>query len=123
MENLIIESTEQTPEVNFNVNGQLSIKGVSIPEHIADFYHPLKEWIDALAHQLPERICFTLEMEYINTSTSIFLIQLIKKIDAFKNNLPNITFVWIYEADDDDNYDVGRDLEHGSKAVFEYKTI
>ena len=46
MENLIIEATTYTPNINFDaVNGELSISGKSYPENTFEFYKPVNEWI------------------------------------------------------------------------------
>lgn len=41
MENLIIESALKSPEVKFNINGELLIAGKSIPEDSILYYKPL----------------------------------------------------------------------------------
>lgn len=41
MENLIIESALKSPEVKFNINGELLIAGKSIPEDPILYYKPL----------------------------------------------------------------------------------
>lgn len=123
MENLIIQSTEETPEINFNINGTLLIKGVSIPENITLFYTPIVNWLNELQNNLPNSVNLTFEIEYINTSSTRVFIDIIKKVAAIKATLPNTTITWKYEEDDEDNFDLGKDLEYSAKTEFVFEVI
>ena len=123
MENLIIHSTEETPDINFNTNGQLLIKGVSIPENITSFYTPLIAWITDLEKNLPNSVNLTFEIEYINTSSTRAFIDVIRKVNSIKLLLPATTITWKYVEDDEDIYDLGKDLEYSAKANFLFETI
>jgi len=123
MENLIITQTAETPEVNFNVNGELIIKGVSIPENITEFYTPVINWIKDLELEIPNAIHLVFEIEYINTSSTRVFIEIIKKVNLLKDKCPNISIVWKYELDDEDNLDLGKDLEISAKAIMNFEII
>lgn len=123
MENLIIHQTDETPEINFNMNGQLLIKGVSIPENITNFYTPLINWIVALGDHLPESVNLVFEIEYINTSSTRVFIDVIKQVNLLKERCPNTSITWKYEEDDEDIYDLGKDLEYSAKSTFVFETI
>ncbi len=123
MENLIIHSTEETPEINFNINGQLLIKGVSIPENITNFYTPIINWIIALDKNLPQSINLTFEIEYINTSSTRVFIDIIKQINVMKERCSDTVITWNYVEDDEDIFDLGKDLEYSARSAFEFKTI
>ena len=45
MENLLIEKSEKTPYVEFNINGELRIEGRSIPEDSRAFYQGALNWL------------------------------------------------------------------------------
>ena len=121
MENLIINQTEETPEINFNVNGNCSIIGVSIPENVADFYTPVVEWLCAWENSLPNQISLVIEIEYINTSSTRAFIDLVKKFVSIKYKCPDTKIIWRYEKDDEDNLDLGKDLEFSAKANFVFE--
>jgi hypothetical protein len=123
MKNLLIHSTDETPEINFNTNGLLSVKGVSIPENITHFYTPVISWIDEFAQNLPANIQLTFEIEYINTSSTRVFLDIIKKINAYKQNCPDTVITWKYDQDDEDNFDLGKDLEYSAKAELVFETI
>jgi uncharacterized Fe-S radical SAM superfamily protein PflX len=123
MENLIIMQTAETPEINFNINGELLIKGVSIPENITDFYTPVINWIKELEKDVPNAINLVFEIEYINTSSTRVFIEIIKKVNLLKDKCPDISIVWKYELDDEDNLDLGKDLEVSAKAIMKFDII
>jgi hypothetical protein len=123
MENLLITATDETPLIDFKSDGNLLIKGVSIPENINNFYKPIVDWLGVFEKNLPSAILLQFEIEYINTSSTRVLMDIVKKIDAFKSNCPNTQIVWTYDEEDDDNYDLGIDLEYGAKSKFIFKTI
>jgi len=123
MEDLIIKQTAETPEIKFNVSGHLLIKGVSIPENITNFYTPVINWIKDLENNMPNDVKLVFEIEYINTSSTRAFIEIIKKVNLLNDKCNSITIVWRYEADDEDNLDLGKDLEHSAKSSFEFEII
>lgn len=123
MENLIIDQTEGTPEINFNVNGQLYIKGISIPENITSFYTPVINWISDLENNLPESIHLVFEIEYINTSSTRVFVDIIRKINTIKALVPDTSIIWKYMEDDEDIFDLGKDLEYSAKSNFVFDVI
>lgn len=123
MENLIIDQTEGTPEINFNINGQLYIKGISIPENITSFYTPVINWISDLENNLPESINLVFEIEYINTSSTRVFVDIIRKINTIKALVPDTSIIWKYMEDDEDIFDLGKDLEYSAKSNFVFDVI
>ncbi len=123
MENLTWSPTDETPEINFNRDGTLLIKGVSIPENAAKFYGPIIKWLDELSHDLPASISLIFEIEYINTSSTRAFIDVIKKVLSFKTKSQNVKIIWHYLAGDDNNFDLGKDLEYSVKENFEFKKL
>ena len=123
MKDLIIRQTEESPEVNFKSNGEFLIKGVSIPENVSKFYSPLTDWLEEFKKNLTENIKLTFEIEYINTSTSRSFIDIAKKIASFKEQGKNVKIIWRYVTDDEDNLDLGKDLEYSSKTEFVFEAF
>ena len=107
IENLRIEATRQMPEVNFDVNGKLSISGRAIPDNAVPFFEVLKSWIDKLECS---ESSFDINLEYRNTSASMQLFSILMKLEE-KSNVTKVTVNWHYEEDDEDHYDTGRLFE------------
>lgn len=123
MNNLFLNQTDETPEINFNSNGSLLIKGISIPENVSNFYSPILTWISEFEKNLPAEVILTFEIEYINTSSSRAFIDLIKKIISLKSENCDLRIVWKYEKDDEDNLDLGKDLEVSVRSTFEFVEV
>jgi hypothetical protein len=123
MKDLIIFHTDESPEVNFKTTGELLIKGVSIPENVSKFYSPLNDWLEQLKNNVPKTATLIFEIEYINTSTSRAFIDLAKKLASFKEIGTVVKIIWRYANDDDDNLDLGKDLEYSSKTDFVFEAI
>ncbi len=123
MTDLIINSTDETPEIVFKTSGDLLIKGVSIPENVARFYAPVTEWLEELKTCLPAHTRLVFEIEYINTSSSRSLIDISRRIASIKNSGNNASIVWRYMEDDEDNLELGKDLEYSAKIDFIFETI
>jgi hypothetical protein len=107
MKPIYIEGTSHTPKVIFNTNGELEIKGKSLPEDTYEFYKPLLNWVSECTL---ENIKFSLDLEYLNSSSANQISKLLLLIKD-NTNIKEIVINWYYETDDEDNYDFGKELE------------
>lgn len=103
MENLLIRGTNRTPDIDFNVNGNIRIKGRSILEDAGLFYNNLYSWIFRYCMSpLPETIV-NLELEYMNSSSAKSLLQLLRELVSITQNSGNRLIInWYYEFGDED---------------------
>ncbi len=108
MDDLFINDTESTPEINFKRSGQLSIKGKSLPEDPKKFYDPIFKWADDFS---AKNVQLDVQLEYVNTSSSKRIIELLKGLDN-NRNIKEINLNWFYEADDYDMLEFGEMIEH-----------
>jgi len=100
MKTIFIRNTFNTPAVFFNVKkGILRFSGKSLPENAIDFYKQIEDGLNEFFLNYSDvKLEITCEFEYINTSSSKILFNLLKKaIDHQKNN---IIIIWCYEEDD-----------------------
>ena len=80
---LQLDGNTSRPTVVFNaVNGQLHIIGRSILENSIRFYEPLLEWIVTYIKNPASKTEFHMELEYFNTSTSKYLLQLMQQLEV-----------------------------------------
>ena len=103
MQNLFIEKTETTPLIDFHTNGKLLIKGRSLPEDVHKFYEPVFYWVKELES---EAVIFDVKMEYINTSSTKKILNLLIELEN-NPNVKSIEINWFYEFDDLDMLDLG----------------
>jgi hypothetical protein len=102
-ENITIEGSKFMPAIEFHSDGQLQITGRIIPDHITDFFLPLKEWIEKLTAQV---VRFEINVEYINSCGLCEIINLFKAL-ADNKSIHDITAVWYYEEEDEEHHEKG----------------
>jgi hypothetical protein len=107
MESLFIESTKKTPEVNFNANGSLKVKGRSIPEDPSKFYDVLLLWVAEYVNHPQSITVVNVELEYFNSGTSKALLNILRILCELKNKGNEVNINWYYETGDDDIYERG----------------
>jgi hypothetical protein len=123
MKDLIIKQTENTPEINFQGNGELLIKGVSVLENAVSFYTPIMNWLDEFEKETPDIINLVFEIEYINTATTKLCVGIVKKVYAFRQLNSNVTIIWRYDEKDLDNYDLGKDFEYWANVPIKFENL
>ena len=118
MENLYIDSTSKTPEIDFKITGQLSIKGNSYPENVLEFYGAVISWLDAFLVINSDSISINVDLKYINTSSTKSILNIITKISSLAKS--TVKVAWVYEIEDDDMYATGEDLQKMSNLKFDF---
>lgn len=119
MENLKIEGTFTTPEVDFNAEtGQLSLTGSSTIEYPFDFYEKLIEWVDEYAKVSNGSTTVLVGLEYFNTSSSKCLLNFLKQVVLLKEK-GELKLKWQYDEEDEDAEDAGHDYSRLLKTPFE----
>jgi len=118
MQSINIEATSSTPQVNFDHNGKLMLKGRSLILNVKEFYNPLIEWI---SHLNTPSVRFTLDFDYFNSGSSKQILEMLKMIDS-NNNVKDFDVFWHFEKDDEDILEVGQIFEERlRKARFYFK--
>ncbi|MBL6594251.1 MAG: DUF1987 domain-containing protein [Flavobacteriales bacterium] len=109
MEDLKHEGSAKTPVVEFSSNGELLLKGRSIPENSIEFYKPLIEWLESYSESPNSTTVLSVQLEYFNTSSSKCILDVFKKLESVSGS--EITVKWHYEEDDEDMLEAGEDYE------------
>ena len=109
MEDLKYEGSAKTPVVEFSSNGELFLKGRSIPENSIEFYKPLIEWLESYSESPNSTTVLSVQLEYFNTSSSKCILDVFKKLESISGS--EITVKWHYEEDDEDMLEAGEDYE------------
>ncbi len=110
MDNLTIKETTYTPQIDFNIEGTLSMKGKSYPENAFEFYEPVMDWIEEyFENNAKDKTIFDIEITYFNSSTSKVLFDM---LDLFEENCNDhsVTVNWIYDKDDESSKEAGEDI-------------
>lgn len=117
MEDLKQEGSAKTPVVEFSSNGELLLKGRSIPENSIEFYKPLIEWLESYSEAPNSTTVLSVQLEYFNTSSSKCILDVFKKLESISGS--EITVKWHYEEDDEDMLEAGEDYEAIIDLAFE----
>ncbi|NOR87923.1 MAG: DUF1987 domain-containing protein [Bacteroidales bacterium] len=125
MENLKIAGSKQSPFVDFNAEtGKLELSGRSIPENSFEFYNPLLEWLDTYAQQSQEKTVLKVYLEYFNTSSSKYILEVLKKLKGvLKTEGKTVLVDWCYDEDDEEMQGTGEDYEDVTDLEFEYHEV
>ncbi len=102
MDKLEFQPTQKTPYVLLDPSGKLKFKGRSIPEDVSLFYEDILDWVIAYASTPASRTQVDIEMEYLNSGTSKYMLRILKKLKEVENDGGEVKIRWIYEEGDDD---------------------
>ena len=117
----LIESTRNTPTINFNAeNGSLEISGRSMPENTRKFYDPIIAWLHNFKPDPSLEISLTINLSYLNTSSTIAMLEVLKTIAKLKENGNTVKVLWHYDQYDEDMKMAGEDISSISELDFEY---
>ncbi len=111
MKNYLVLQDLTTPEIAFLTSGEFMITGTSRPEDSHAFYNPLLSWLDDFLKTKPSKINFTMEVEYLNSSSVKVLVQILRTIIEKAGKKTTLTFTWKYDHDDLDSLDQGKGFE------------
>jgi len=120
MRPLILEATEDTPEIYFHpAENIFKFSKSSLPENAIIFYKPILEWLKDYKDSPNPKTVFDFDVEYLNTASSkqIFeVIMLINEISA--KSIVEVR--WHYDVIDEDMLGLGTRFSHLVKVKFEF---
>ena len=115
MKTLEIKGTKYTPSVFFNTDkGILMITGRSYPETPEGVFSPIE---DALKEVAVPELSVTVELDYINTSSTKALLELLKRA----KEMFELSVVWVNEEDDEDVEELGKHFEEILECHFKFR--
>lgn len=104
---LEIKATLKTPQVSVDKEaGKILLAGISIPEDPYSFYSPVDTEIDTYLENPKAKTCLEFKLEYFNTSSTLVIRNLIRKISSHKEGT-ELSVRWYYEEYDEDMKEAG----------------
>ncbi len=100
------EPTRRTPRIILEP-GRIFIVGRSIPVNPGEFYRPVYEWIRQYFQVNGNKTMIELGFEYINTSSTKWIYNIIKEIAGIENLAENARIIWYYDQGDEDMCELG----------------
>jgi response regulator RpfG family c-di-GMP phosphodiesterase len=106
-----LKPTIKTPGISFKADeGKISIYGISIPEDPQEFFEPLNSELDDYVKNPAEETILEFKLEYFNTSTTLIIRNVIRKLRDI-NNKTKLKVNWYYEEDDEDMEEAGEEFK------------
>lgn len=112
MENLKLDATQYTPEIDLDAtSGVMSFVGKSYPENTFEFYQPVMNWIKAYfeSHAQP-KTTLNMEVIYFNSSSSKLFFDLFDILDEAASD-HDIEINWIYDEENEFAEEAGEDFQ------------
>ncbi|MEI6020456.1 MAG: DUF1987 domain-containing protein [Bacteroidota bacterium] len=121
MDVYLVHGTAKTPSILLDPKaGTLEMKGRCIPENTIEFFRKLLDAVEAFGKTNAKKFEITLQLEYFNTSSSKCLLDLFKNTEVLKNNGVEVLINWIYDKEDEEWLEVGKDYESMTEVPFKY---
>jgi hypothetical protein len=123
MNPLIIEQTEDTPKVVFDINNNFfEISSRSLPEDSINFYAPVIDWLQHYVLNPKEESNFEFHFEYISTSSTKQVMKLFILIDELAK-AKKVSVIWKYDKDDEDMMQTGKRLQKLTTLNFNFVQV
>jgi hypothetical protein len=106
LNNVFIEPTAKTPQIDLNhLTGELILSGRSIPENAGKLYENVLDWVNEYAKKPRQITNLRLNLEYFNTSSSIWLAKIVRSLCSIPDNDITLMIHLYFDIDEFDNMD------------------
>ena len=112
-----VEATKRTPGILLEP-GKIVFEGRSITENTGEVYRPVHEWISKYVQMYREETQIEFGFEYINTSSTKWIYNIIKEIAKMEEIEKYARILWYYEQGDDDMCELGMILRSLTECPF-----
>ncbi|HPM03288.1 MAG TPA: DUF1987 domain-containing protein [Candidatus Cloacimonadota bacterium] len=120
MENLQLESTDDTPAVILSKGEEIfKISGRSLPEDVVTFFEPIMAWIKEYSLNPNPSTDFVFKLDYFNTASSKLILDL---LNALKN-IKGCRIIWYTYEDDEEVLDAGKEFSEQVDIPFEFRKV
>lgn len=124
METLLIDGTEETPQVEFNTETSVySISGRSLPEDATKFYDQLVDWVKAFSEKPKSEFTLNINLDYFNSSSAKQLVELMILLEALDKKDCKVKIIWLYEEEDELMETRGKEIESIIDLPFTFSPI
>jgi hypothetical protein len=109
--NFFLKAERTTPQVSIDDElNEMRFSGRCSPEMVVNFFKPIEDAIDRYFEQGKDSLKAYFSLEYINTSSTKGLINLMRRLDKRVAKGKNIDIYWYYEEEDEDMMETGEDF-------------
>ena len=115
------EASEKTPLVSFNFDkGLFILEGQCTLEEPDSFFTPIENHIKEYIKQPAGLTILTINLSAINISSSKFLLKIVILLDELYQLKKDVKIRWVYNNDEDGNYELGNDYADMVSVPFEF---
>jgi hypothetical protein len=119
MDNLRIEKTKYTLDVDFNAeSGVFSLEGRSLPENTIDFFNPIFSFLKRYFTEISGNITMNCKMTYFNSGSSKRLMELFRLLEEYNGGSSEVVVNWNYDEDDEDQLEEGEEFAEDFDLTF-----
>ncbi|HXD92552.1 MAG TPA: DUF1987 domain-containing protein [Bacteroidia bacterium] len=128
MNKLILEATDTTPKVVLDhLENTFEISGEASPEDAKLFYAALFAWIEQYKSYLyylndkgdiKKNLVFTFHLSYVSSSALKYTYNFLQHIEELKPLCDTVTIKWLYDKEDTDMEDNGKEFSTMVKIPF-----
>ncbi len=112
---IIQEELKNSPGiVYYPQTNTLELSGRSIPENPELIFGRLDEWI-SVHFAKKSGINFYVRLEYINSGSSKYLYEILKRLTDFGHSGKEVKIVWLYEEEDEAMMELGEHYRDNAK--------
>jgi hypothetical protein len=124
MEKLVIqEELKNSPGIVYYPEiKKLDIFGRSIPENPELIFRRLDEWITQHLEK-STALNVSIQLEYINSGSSKYLYEILKKLTGFSREGKSVNIKWRYEEDDEAMLELGEHYRDSAGIPLEIEMI
>jgi SiaC family regulatory phosphoprotein len=94
--------TDNTPEFLFRPDGMIKIIGRGLIGNKSEVTEQIGIWIDEYVTNPAEITYVILAFEYLNSSSTIIIVSILRKLSQAIQQPKKLVIQWYYEEDDDD---------------------
>ena len=108
MESLIIQPTDESPEVILDKdNGKFEFGGKSLPEDVKEFYSPVHVWLDNYLQDPNNETHVKFKFEYFNSASAKQILDILAVFERIKSKGNEVKIDWYFSEDDEDMEEAG----------------
>ena len=124
MKNINQTQQQDTPEVIFdNEKKILKISGNSYPENCEIIYEPINIFLNEYNLNKNHKLNFEFRLNLINSTSTVYLAQIIMKIAQLNSEGLIVTILWYYDEFDEELLDLGEKLSSISNLPFTFTPV
>ena len=124
MENLFLKGTEETPEIVFDKDKpEFRVTGKSYMEDATSHYAKVIGWLKAYSEKPNAITNFKFELEYVNTSSSKIVHDILNVLDNMHLDEHKVLVEWHYYEEDEDMLEMGQEFKEIYEVPFIFSEI